>query len=396
MKREKIDSSGRRLNVLVIPGWYPSREKPVSGIFVKEYVKAVELFNNVAVLYSEGYKDCVRGIYEISEEVEEGIRTLRLRYQRFPLPKTTYFIYLYGMYKAFKKLLNEGFKPDIIHAHIYSAGFTAVLLGKIFHIPVIISEHFSGFSRKSIRGFERLKAKFAFENASLVCPVSEDLKRHIQSYGINAKFHVIPNVVNISLFYPKDRSPTKSNKKRILLVALLDPAKGISSLLKALAHLREIRDDFFLDIVGDGPYRAEYEELSRKLNLSDVVFFHGLKPKEEVAECMRQSDFLVLPSQYETFGVVLVEAMACGKPVIGADAGGPREIIREEFGKLFSPGDCNDLTSAINYMLDHYQDYSSEKIAQYAREHYNHAVVGKKLDEVYRYVISRGGIKAGR
>jgi len=102
---------------------------------------------------------------------------------------------------------------------------------------------------------------------------------------------------------------------------------------------------------------------------------------------MRNCDFFVLPSLYENFGVVYIEAMACGKPVIGTNAGGPVEIINKETGILVPPKDQESLINAINYMLDHYQEYSSEKISRYAKENFNYEVVGKKIDEIYRRAI---------
>ena len=379
----------RRLKILHIPAWYPSRQNPVAGIFVREHVKATALYNDVVVLYSEGVDKGIRGLYQIEDNIEDGIRTLRLRYRKSPIPRTSYFIYLWAMFGAFRKLLKEGFRPDVIHAHVYSAGVPAVLLGKCYRIPVIVTEHYSGFPRGLIHGLEKLKAKFAFERADLVCPVSEDLRQHIEAYGIRARFHVVPNVVDTLLFYPsKDKAHVREDsKKRLLLVALLSPVKGVPYLLEALAQLREKRDDFVLDIVGDGPNRSEYEELTRKLGLQDIVCFHGLKTKQEVAEFMKQCDIFVLPSLFETFGAVLIEALACGKPVIASRIGGPSEIVTGKVGRLVPPGDSVALAETIDYLLDHYGEYDPEVLVQYVRERYSHEMVGKKLDYLYRSIL---------
>jgi len=254
---------------------------------------------------------------------------------------------------------------------------------------VIVTEHYSGFPRGLIHGLEKLKAKFAFERADLVCPVSEDLRQHIEAYGIRARFHVVPNVVDTLLFYPsKDKAHVREDsKKRLLLVALLSPVKGVPYLLEALAQLREKRDDFVLDIVGDGPNRSEYEELTRKLGLQDIVCFHGLKTKQEVAEFMKQCDIFVLPSLFETFGAVLIEALACGKPVIASRIGGPSEIVTGKVGRLVPPGDSVALAETIDYLLDHYGEYDPEVLVQYVRERYSHEMVGKKLDYLYRSIL---------
>lgn len=332
---EAKEPARKRLKILHIPAWYPSEKNPVAGIFVKEHVRAASLYHDCVVLYSEGVSQNIRGLYEVRESVEDGIRTLRLRYRKSPIPKTSYFLYLFAMFRAFHKLFREGFRPDVIHAHVYSAGVPAVLIGKRYDIPVVITEHFSGFPRGLVRGFELLRAKFAFERATFVCPVSENLQSHIERLGIKARFRVIPNAVDINLFYPAEGSAERPDgKKRLLTVALLSPIKGIPYLLEALAKLRTKRDDFVLDIVGDGPNRAEYETLASKLGLDGIVYFHGLKTKREVAEFMRRADVFVLPSLVETFGVVFIEALACGKPVIATKIGGPSEIVTPEVGLL--------------------------------------------------------------
>lgn len=385
---EPKEMPDNRLKILHMAGWYPSRKNPVAGVFVREHVKATALYNDVVVLYSEGVDRGIRGFYQIEDNIEDGILTLRLRHWKSPIPKTTYFIYLWSMFRAFRKLVEEGFRADVIHAHVYSAGVPAVLIGKRYGLPVVVTEHSSAFPRRLIRGFEKLKAKFAFEWADIVCPVSEDLKRHIEAYGIQARFSVVPNVVDTSLFTPGDRTPTgEGNRKRLLLVALLTPIKGVPYLLEALARLTEKRDDFVLDIVGDGPKRSDYEELARKLGLQDIVRFRGLKTKQEVVEFMRRCDIFVLPSLFETFGVVLVEALACGKPVIATDIGGPKEIITEEVGKLVPSGDSESLAEAIGYMLDHHQEYTPERLVQYVRQRYSYEAIGKEWGRVYRLAL---------
>ena len=381
---------GRRLKILHIAGWYPSKKNPVAGIFVREHVKATALYNDVVVLYSEGIGEGFRGLIQVEDNVEDGIRTIRFRYKKSPVPKTSYFIYLWAMFRAFRKLLKEGFRPDVIHAHVYSAGVPAVLLGMRYRIPTVVTEHSSGFPRGLVRGLERIKAKFAFEQAALVLPVTEDLKRHIERLGIRARFQVVPNVVDTSLFSPPTASEVKSeddSKKRLLTVALLTPIKGIPYLLEALAQLREKRDDFVLDIVGDGPNRAEYEELTRKLGLQDVVRFRGLKTKQEVAEFMRKADVFVLPSEWENLPCVIIEAMASGLPIVATNVGGIPEMVSNEVGRLAPPGDPEALARALDYMLDHYGEFSSEALARYAQERYSYQAVGRKLDQLYRSVL---------
>ena len=119
-----------------------------------------------------------------------------------------------------------------------------------------------------------------------------------------------------------------------------------------------------------------------------MIKYHGLKTKYEVAEFMRSCDFFVQTSLYETFGVTFIEAMACGKPIIATKLPALQEKINDEVGILVPPRNVNALTKAIDYMLDNYKNYSSEKIANYAKDNFSYEIVGKKLDNIYRKILS--------
>ena len=179
----------------------------------------------------------------------------------------------------------------------------------------------------------------------------------------------------------------KRKKKRILLVALLSPTKGIPYLLQALAQLKERRQDFVLDIVGNGPDRQYYEKLTEKLELGKMIKFCGIKSKSEVAKYMTKCDFLVLPSLWENLPCVLIEAMASGIPVIATDVGGVKEMINENVGLLIPPKNTKALEKAIEHMLANCRHYSRERIAKYAREKFSYAAVSRQLDGVYREVL---------
>jgi len=373
--------------VLFLPAWYPSTKNPVSGIFIKEYAKAASLYNEVVVLYREELSSELKKMLEVvSDKKEEGIRTIRIKQKISSVPKIKFFINLYCIWKILKELSREGWNPDIIHAYVYYAGASAVILGKKFGIPVVITELATCVATHSLRMLDKKMLRFAMNRAKAILPISNDLRGAIENYyGVKNKFKVIPCVVNTEIFYPVLKK-NKNNKKRILSVCILAPRKGIFYLLKSLYQLKKKRQDFILDIVGDGPSRTELEKLSADLGLDEIVKFHGREP--EVVSFMRNCDFFVLPSLYENFGVVYIEAMACGKPVIGTTGGGPKEIITKETGILVPPKNINALTKAIDYMLDHYQDYSQEKISQYAKDKFSYEKVGKQIDNVYREIVS--------
>ena len=256
----------RRLKVLFITNWYPSREEPLKAIWVREHAKSVLLHDDVAVLHCVGPEAKLRELWrmeaETDDELLQGVPTYRMRYRRSPIPKVTYFVYLWGIFQVFKHIVREGFLPDIIHVHVYDAGAPAVFIAKLNRIPVVVTEHFSSFPRRLLGPLDLAKAWLAFRWADRVLPVSRALQDAIERYGLRARFEVIPNIADTGLFFPRPEVRSDRDVKRIVFVGQLAPVKGIPFLLNASALLRCKRVDWHLDIVGDGEERMAYERLA--------------------------------------------------------------------------------------------------------------------------------------
>jgi glycosyltransferase involved in cell wall biosynthesis len=296
---------------------------------------------------------------------------------------------VWSIVRAFRHIAKEGFRANIINVHVYDAGGPALAIAKLQGIPIVVSEHFSSFPRKLLGPLDVCKAWLAFRWADAVLPVSHALQKAIEDYGIHARFQVIPNVADTSLFWsPPDRKRT--NHRCILFVGQLTPVKGVPDLLYALSRLGQRRDDWHVDIVGDGIARGEYERLAVDLKLCEKVVFHGLRSKREVAEFMRRADLFVLPSLCETFSAPAVEALATGIPVLATRCGGPEEFITEEVGYLVARNDPEAFFKGLDYMLDHLHRYSPERISQYAAERFSPQVVGGKLHAIYEFLLAGG------
>jgi glycosyltransferase involved in cell wall biosynthesis len=426
-----IEPKKDRLKILFLPAWYPSDADPVAGVFVREHAKAAALYNDIVVVYAsadDSLSPWKRPV--VTEDVEDGIRTIRIKFGRYRpiaailrnwlfkhkagsaregfstgnsgIGKTVKelltldgtivddILYYRSILRSFDKLVDEGWKPDVIHGHVFVTSALAAILGRLNRIPVVVTEHSSSVTTHSLGWLLGSHLRFAAGHAEVVLPVSHYLRTAIEEhYGVKGTFVVVPNVVNTDVFYPsRPRCECEAEaKKRMLLVAIQGPRKGIPDLLQALIQVREKRPDFILDIVGDGPCRVEHEAQAAKLGLANQVKFHGQKSKQEVGQFMRDCDFFVLPSLGETFGVVYIEAMACGKPVIATNAGGPKDFVNKEVGIMVPPGDIQALKEAIEYMMDHYQSYSPEEIHGYAVERFSYGAVGKMLNTVYRTVV---------
>ena len=149
----EVMTQDERLKVLFITGWYP-KEQPTAHLFIREHAKAVSLYDDVVVLHCAEPDSNLNGLWRLEQETDEslteGIPTYRVWYKRLPIPKVSYFIYVWCIFQAFRWAVAQGFRPDIIHAHVYGPGLVAVLIGKLyrghdvdgyrpFPVPVVIT-----------------------------------------------------------------------------------------------------------------------------------------------------------------------------------------------------------------------------------------------------------------
>jgi glycosyltransferase involved in cell wall biosynthesis len=380
-----------RLKVLVVAAWYPSPQTPVSGVFVKEQALAAQLHHDVVVLHPMVAPHRIRGLYELTESVEDGILTLRLLCRRVLGEKLSLVVAMIGRRAVTRRLAAEGFRPNVIHAHVFWAGVIGSYLGRFYGAPTILTEHHTGFPTKTIRGVARVVARFALRRADLVCPVSRDLERHIRAFGVSNRFEVVPNVVDTSLFAPARAASALSRQActRVLFVGAQVDRKGVPQLLEAFRAVLHRRENMDLDIVGDGPERGRYEAIATSLGLAEAVRFHGNKSKAEVASLMRDACFVVLPSLSENLPCVLLEALASGLPLVATDVGGVTEIVDEDVGLVIPPNDIPALSAALEAMADSAIEYDPQILASQARARYGREEVGRAWDRVYRKIVAQ-------
>lgn len=382
-----------RLKVLFLTAWYPTGEQPVGGVFVREHAKAVRGYDDVVVVHLAGLDHESRKPWRIEQDADEeitaGIPTYRVYHGR-PLPKTGFVLFLASAWAAHRRVVADGFRPDVIHAHVYSAGIPSVLIGKLERLPVVVTEHWTAFPRRRIRGRALLFARLVFQLADVVAPVSQGLRAAIEAHGLRGRFEVVPNVVDLELFYPPEQARSAGGSKLLLYVGGLDRrgTKGVPDLIDAMARLAEMRDDWTLHIVGDGPARVDHERSVFDRGLADRISFHGALAKSGVAAMMRRADLLVIPSRVETFCVVAAEALASGLPVVATRCGGPEYLIPPGSGLLVEPGNVEELASAIHEALSkNAEDW--QPALGLVRSQLSPEAVGARLHAIYERLVAR-------
>lgn len=271
---------------------------------------------------------------------------------------------------------------DIIHAYfIYRPGYVAAVLGKLFRKPVIITATGTDIHQNlsSENCLIRRRTISAMRWSSWIIPNSEFLNKYIKEEGFGDKTDVNPRGFSTDLFFPMDKIGCRNRlsldpgKKILLFIGNLVPIKGADLLIEAFKIIRDKEDNVELIIIGDG---AEREALERQVcdgGLAEMIFFLGRKDHTEIPLYINASDILVVPSRNEGRGVAIVEALACGKPVVASRWGGiPETIVNDKLGILvekenpsaLADGMMKALSSSwdIRYLSNHAKRYAQDRL----------------------------------
>ena len=174
---------------------------------------------------------------------------------------------------------------------------------------------------------------------------------------------------------------------KFVSVGSLVHGKGYDLIINALQKCRHL-DKCELNIIGGGPEEASLKSLIVKCQLQNKVFLLGVKTPQEVSRLIADSDCLILTSRRETFGIVYIEAMAKGKPVIATICGGPESFVNESNGLLIPAEDVEATTKAIDYMVEHLDQYDGEAIRHFCYENFSEDAISKRIISLYEEVIN--------
>ena len=293
---------------------------------------------------------------------------------------------------GYHEVLNVIGKIDLTHLNVtYPAGLFALYLKQRHKIPYIITEHSTAYLPSSTHQFSKIETKWIKkigENASLICPVSQDLANNMKQFGIDNNYHVVPNVVNSEVFYAlADKVETKI-KKILHISNLKDEHKNISGILNTIKKLCLKRTDLEFTIAGDGDIEYWKKEAEQLKIPPFAVKFEGEKNPKEVAEMMRNTDLFLLFSNYENLPCVISESLICGTPVLSTKVGGINEMLTNDNGMLIEKGNEEQLESSIELMLAKIKTYNRTKISDTAKKAYSYTSVGEEFLTIYKTILS--------
>lgn len=274
---------------------------------------------------------------------------------------------------------------DLIHCNwVFPDGVAGGLIARCLSIPYIITEHQSGIGIHLQVPFIKQQIIQAYGRASRVILVSHSLTRPLAAViAALGDYSVIPNGVDVQSF------PLRSELrplKKLLYIGNLIPDKGLQFLIPALARLIHEGYDLDLDIVGKGPSTAVLKALAKALGIRDRVCFRGAKAPDEIQRLLLNYDLLILPSLQESFGMVLIEALATGMPVLATRSGGPASIVTPDVGELVEPGSADALCEGIKQLISRWEGFQAGQIRVYCAQNFQISSLCQKIAEVYHEV----------
>lgn len=262
----------------------------------------------------------------------------------------------------------------LVHAHfIWPNGYVAIRIKEKYGVPCLITAHGYDIYDLPFRDDQwKTIIKYVLDHADAVIPVSASNLACINKLGTRTPVYVIPNGYRSDLFYPQDMQECRKqlglprDRKIILAIGNLVEEKGQKYLISAMADLIKKRPDILCGIIGSGGLKKELHYQIRSLCLDAHVTLAGGRSHAEIPLWLNACDLFVFPSIRESFGVVQIEAMACGKPVVATINGGSEEIITQESGILIEASNDVALADAIEYALD--KKWDREKIVEYSKK----------------------------
>ena len=379
------------MHIMFIPSWYSNVRNKVHGSFFKE--QALELQKagvKVTVAYNEVWPLTMLGkIHEekgLKYNVEDGLKTYRYKnYNYIPKNPLMFKVFNKRMEKLYKEIVKKEGVIDIIHAQSSLwGGISAAYIAEKYNIPLVITEHSSvergPYVKKSYIPF----IGDSYKKAQKVITVGNGLKNEIESLSGRQDIEVIGNLVDLSKFTIKKR--IKNEKFIFFSLAFLEGEKGFDTLIKSFA--KKFKDkEAVLYIGGDGSQRSWLEALTVENGVKDQIIFLGALSRDDVSKWMNKCDCFVLPSRYETFGVVYIEALASGRPVIGALNGGAEDIINNLNGYLIPIDDIDILAEKMIEVYDNIESYDEEEIRIDCLKRFSPKVIVNKIISVYKEVL---------
>ena len=387
------------MHTLIIPSWYPSTPDDVNGIFFRLQAQALQrsgvkvgviapIFRSFRTQAKTAFNPKNYGIRTyIDKDVPTYVYDSMFFFPRIPHIDRKREIA--ASMKLFRRYVAVHGMPDVLHAHcVNSGGIIAYEIHKATGIPYVITEHSTTYARKLIRNWQRPLMYAAAQNAACRLAVSRDFAELLKEEYRGLEWQYVPNILSASFEAPIDLADKPANEDfTFCSVAHLQHKKGYDILLPAFAEAVKAYPNLKLKIGGGGYEEFKLHRLAKDLGLENNVIFEGRLKNEEVLELMYQSDAFVLASRHETFGVVFIEALAQGLPVIATRCGGPETIVNPSNGLLVDVGDQKSLTEALISLYRNRKKYFPRLLRENCLKEFGERPVTEQIISAYNKAL---------
>lgn len=381
------------MHILIIARGIPTKQSPQWGIFEYDQAKALaKLGHKVTIASVDSRFGAYKRKIGLTCGEQDGVRF----YNYFLCPSAITGLFGQTFQNKIKKwqwqqlvkaICQKEDKIDVIYSHYLFNSYYAVTFLRHLNIPIVAIEHWSEINKPKLLPSIQKKGEEVYPKVDQLLTVSKAaqsaLKRHFNQDSI-----VVYNMVNSDIFKYLNCEHT-SNKIKFIATGSLIHRKGYDLLIDAFAKLQLPASKWELNIIGTG---IEHDNLAKRIsdaNLTENIHLLGSRTANEIATILNQADVFVLPSRMETFGVVYIEALACGLPVIATPCGGPEEFITKQNGLLVPTEDVEALSEAIKQMFYHHQEYNRKAIANDCKARFSSEVIAKQLTDIFEDVIRK-------
>ncbi|MEJ2706904.1 MAG: glycosyltransferase [Anaerolineales bacterium] len=389
----------RKLHILILSSWYPNRDHPLGGVFVRQQAQALRKAGHQVGVISEPKLKSKVGLLHIRKPSQFSTQVTKVVEQGIPVYHSQTWGWFPGFLhdanvkllqgaveRIYRRYVQEHGKPDLIHGHsILYGGFLATWLGERENLPSMVTEHATTVLRGAVPARKVKYLGRTLKQAGRTLAVSPALAAKLCKIGPQAEVEVLGNMVDVDFFQPAAKA-LPASPFHFSSIAYLRPQKGMDVLLQAFRNAF-VGSQVQLSIAGDGPERPHLERQAIALGLEDQVNFLGALDRLEVRDLIRRSHVVVSASRVETFGITMIEAMACGKPVIATASGGPESFLTEQDGIVIPIENAPALASAMKKMKNNYTYYQPEEIRVRCVNRFSETAIVNRLEDIYAELV---------
>lgn len=384
------------MHILLLPSWYSTIDKPWRGMFFADQARAIAQHGLRAGLAFVERRSLSRltpvallgSHFQVVSRVEEGIPTVRMKgWSTFAQTTPGAMLWVNLTRKLVRAYSEIHGTPDVIHGHSAMwGGYAAMVAAAEIGRPYVITEHASSIMTLKVARSARTRLRAAYRNAARVIAVSNSLKSSVDCLSGRDTSLVMPNTVDCN-YFSLPPSPRAGRPFVFLSVGDLVPSKRIDLLIHAFSRVHQQNRNTRLVIAGAGTERARLEDLANRLRVDGAVEMTGALSRAAVRQQMWEANALVMPSDFETFGVVLIEAMSTGLPVIATRCGGPEEVVNAEAGSLVDCSDGKGLSRAMSEFLT--RNFDPAAIRGDVVRRFSYGAIANALCSIYASVAGR-------